>query len=118
MYKTILLTSPVIFFVLLLLHLRHYADYHTSLLSGVYIKDGASDLKANNWSVPVIYDWDDDGRKDLLVGNSFVDENKTAHGYVSFYKNIGPDSVPSFYGFIYLQTCGKECSALNAAAFG
>ena len=107
-----------VFIISLILHVRYFADYQTTLLPSIYIKDGASDLKSNNWSVPVVCDWDSDGKKDLLIGHNHIDENRMNHGYVSFYRNIGTDAAPSFNGFTYLQTCNKECSTLNAAAFG
>jgi len=116
--KTLLIVLFFVFLISLVLHVHYYSDYQTTLLPGIYIKDGASDLKSNNWAVPVVYDWDSDGKKDLLIGHNHTDQNRIDHGYVSFYKNIGTDAAPSFNGFTYLQTCKKECSSLNAAAFG
>ncbi len=104
--------------ILLTLNSRYYADYQTTLLPGVYIQAGSSVLKANNWSVPLVYDWDSDGKKDLLVGSNYIDENRINHGRVSFYKNIGADTAPVFKGAIYLQTCGNNCSLLDVTAFG
>lgn len=108
----------LIFAVLLFFHIRYYSDYQTTLLAGVYIKDGSSDLTASHFAVPVVYDWDNDGKKDLLIGHNHFDQNRAEHGYVSFYKNTGSDPAPSFNGFTYLQVCNKECSVLDAAAFG
>ncbi len=104
--------------ILLTLNARYYADYQTTLLAGVYIQDGSSVIKANNWSVPVVYDWDSDGKKDLLVGSNYIDGNRINHGQVSFYKNIGTDAMPVFKGATYLQTCGSNCSLLDVPAFG
>lgn len=104
--------------VIVLLNAHYYSDYQTTLLPGVYIQDGSSDLKANHWSAPLVYDWNDDGKKDLLVGNSYIDENRRSYGYVNFYKNTGTDSAPSFSGHTLIQTCTDICSPVNAAAFG
>lgn len=41
------------------------------------------------YSSPIICDWDNDGDKDLLVGQFF-------HGYISFYENIGTNYAPVF----------------------
>ena len=41
------------------------------------------------YSSPITYDWDDDGDKDLLVGQFF-------YGYISFYENIGTNYAPVF----------------------
>lgn len=104
--------------VMVLLNAHYYSDYQTTLLPGVYIQDGASDLEANNWSVPVVFDWNDDGKKDLLVGNSFTDESGRNYGHVHFYNNAGTDSAPSFSGHTFIQTCTDICSPVNAAASG
>jgi hypothetical protein len=107
-----------ILLISLVFQIRYYADYQTTLLPGIYIKDGASDLSAPYWSVPLVYDLNGDGKKDLLVGHNHHDQNRVNHGYVSFYKNIGTNSAPTFNGFTYLQTCKRECSPLDAAAEG
>ncbi len=106
-----------IFLILLEINL-HHACYQTTLLPGVYLRDDSSILKANNWSVPIVYDWDNNGKKDLLVGDNYIDEKNVNYGYVSFYKNIGSDAAPVFNGATYIQTCADKCSALNVAAFG
>jgi hypothetical protein len=105
------------FSILLYFHVEYYADYQTTLLPGTYIRDGSSDLTAKRWSVPVVYDWNGDGKKDLLVGHNHSDKSGD-HGYVSFYKNIGTDRSPVFNGFTYIQTCSTVCSPLDVAAFG
>jgi hypothetical protein len=65
--KILSLNIRVILFALVLmvlLNAHYYSDFQTTLLPGVYVQDGASDLKSNQWSVPLVYDWDDDGKKD------------------------------------------------------
>ncbi len=88
------------------------------LLPGTYTQDGASDLKANNWSVPHVFDWNNDGKKDLLVGNRTYDDNKPKSGYISFYENIGSDSEPSFNVAQQIQTCTNICEPLTVLAEG
>lgn len=78
------------------------------LLEGEYIRDDSGDIDAGLWSVPLVYDWDNDGRKDLLVGQRYK-EGETNHGYVSFYRNIGTDSTPRFSGYSRLEADGKCC---------
>jgi len=104
--------------LIVLLNAHYYADFQTTLLPGVYIQDGPADLKAHQWSVPVVFDWNDDGKKDLLVGSRYTDESGRSYGYVSFYKNTGDDAVPLFSGFTLIQTCTDICSPLHAAADG
>ncbi|MFH1896998.1 MAG: PQQ-binding-like beta-propeller repeat protein [Candidatus Desantisbacteria bacterium] len=49
---------------------------------------GMIDLKVSGNAVPVAFDWDKDGNKDLIVGDF--------HGSVWFFKNIGTDAAPVF----------------------
>ena len=97
---------------------RYYADYQTVLLPGRYIQESRSDLKANNWSVPLVYDWDSDGKKDLLIGNRTYEKNKRPSGYVSFYRNVGSDSEPAFTNSSPIKACTTICSSLSVIADG
>jgi hypothetical protein len=83
------------------------------LLDGVYIQDGAGDLDTGAYAAPVVYDWNGDGKKDLLVG-----QNNDSNGYISFFKNTGTDSSPSFNGSVLIQACNAVCSPLNVTAGG
>ncbi|WP_303318440.1 VCBS repeat-containing protein [Flavivirga abyssicola] len=51
------------------------------------------------WAAPAIYDWDDDGKKDLLIGE-FASGLESKLGpvgnFVRVYQNIGTDSLPEF----------------------
>ena len=53
--------------------------------------------------VPVVVDWDRDGKRDLLVGQ-FIG------GKIRFYKNVGTDGKPAFKDFTFLQAGGKDIS--------
>lgn len=77
------------------------ADYLTTLTFSGYIQSGTGDLDAGNWSAPTVYDWDNDGVNDLLVGRKGLD----GKGYVSFYKNYGTPNSPSFNGYTDIQAC-------------
>jgi hypothetical protein len=85
-----------------------------ALLTGVYIQDSSVDLVSGSFSVPVVYDWNSDGKKDILVGHK--DEN--SNGRISFYENTGTDSYPLFNGFNLIVSCNAECSPLNVAGGG
>jgi hypothetical protein len=47
---------------------------------------------------PHVADFTDDGRKDLLVGNT--------NGQLLLYENTGTDEAPEFSGFVYVSTAG------------
>lgn len=90
-----------------------YADYQTGLEYSGYILDGSDFLDVGLFSVPVVYDGDSDGKKDLLVG-----QNNNGHGYISFYENLGDNDAPSFNGYNYIQACTPTCSPLDVLAGG
>jgi hypothetical protein len=51
--------------------------------------------------VPVVTDWNHDGKKDLLVGQFMS-------GTIRLYLNEGTDADPKFGKFTYLQAGGKD----------
>jgi hypothetical protein len=57
--------------------------------------DGADLVVPSNRSSPFVGDLDDDGRKDLLTGNT--------NGQLLFYRNIGTDAEPGFSGYSYIE---------------
>lgn len=54
-------------------------------------------------AVPVVTDWNGDGKKDLLVG-------QFSGGKIRVYLNQGTDSAPTFKDFTYLQAGGVQIS--------
>jgi hypothetical protein len=53
--------------------------------------------------VPCVADWNDDGKKDLIVG-------QFSGGKIRLYLNQGTDSQPVFKNFEYLKAAGAEIS--------
>jgi hypothetical protein len=105
--------------VLTFVNAMYYKDYQTALLRGIYLKDGLSYLEANRWSVPIVSDWNGDGKKDLLIGNRMYGKDRNINqGYVSFYENMGTDGSPSFSGSVYIRSCRETCTSLTVAADG
>lgn len=86
----------------------HYsqADHNTTLSFSGYVQMGTGDLDAGIWSAPTVYDWDGDGKKDLLVGQK---NSADGMGYTRFYKNTGTDDTPSFAGYADIQACNNTC---------
>jgi hypothetical protein len=79
-----------------------------SLDSGVFIKDGGMDLNVGRRAAPDVFDWNGDGRKDLIVGNM--------DGKILIYLNRGTDDSPSFDGFEYLMVGGEAFDAGTRSA--
>jgi hypothetical protein len=88
-------------------------DKTPRLLPGIYIQEGSKDLNAGYWTVPVVYDWDSDGRIDLLVGQRY-DDGRVKHGYISFFKNTGIGNDHYFKGSSWLKIRGECCLDVQA----
>jgi hypothetical protein len=56
---------------------------------GVYIQSGGGPLEVSSYSAPSVMDWDNDGRKDLLVG-------QFSNGNIWLFLNQGTDARPTF----------------------
>ena len=65
-------------------------DENPLFASAVPIQDGGGDLTMASLASPLVADWNEDGSKDLLVGDTV--------GNISFFENLGPDSAPLFDG--------------------
>lgn len=70
------------------------------LHSGVEIQDGADPLQVGYDSIPVVVDWNNDGRKDLVVGQH-------AAGYVWLFLNVNTDADPVFNGGTLIESRGS-----------
>ena len=60
--------------------------------------------EGNGWAAPEVYDWDSDGKKDLLIGEfGSGAENGSLYGhFMRLYHNKGTDDSPEFYDdFMY-----------------
>lgn len=112
MIKRILLTKNLFFLSIFLTALAFAsnaaADVATDLLPGIYLQDSSGDITVSAWSVPLVFDWNNDGKKDLLIGENSGGTN----GYVKYYENIGTDARPLFGSPVYIQACSPLCSNL------
>jgi hypothetical protein len=70
---------------------------------GVFIQDGSGNLKVNLYSAPTAADWNNDGAKDLVVG-------QIINGYVLLYLNQGTDMNPLFNGSSLIESNGSPIS--------
>jgi len=57
-------------------------------------------LDVGEYATPVVLDWNNDGKKDLIVGNK--------EGFVSLYLNTGTDGTPTFSSPIKLSAPSSE----------
>ncbi|MDH4099641.1 MAG: FG-GAP-like repeat-containing protein [Nitrospirota bacterium] len=91
----------------ILLYLNIGTDSAPSFGGGVPLQAGGSVIDVGNYASPWVVDWDNDGKKDMLVGNS--------SGYVRLYLNSGTDSGPSLSDNGYLRMGSNTLRAGNYA---
>jgi len=70
------------------------------LETGVYIMNGSQNLDVGYDAAPEVCDWDNDGKKDLILG-------RWDNGNILFYQNKGTNSSPSFNGYELIQAAGS-----------
>jgi hypothetical protein len=85
--------------LLVLCGVTHAADA-PDLSAGVFVQDGSGPLGVIGYSTPTVVDWDNDGRKDLVVG-------QYDFGYITLYLNQGTDINPVFSGGILIESQGS-----------
>jgi len=71
------------------------------LKAPVKIQADGADLDADTYSIPRVYDWNNDGKKDLIIGQRYADK-------VRLYLNSGTDAAPVFTTFSNLQAGGVD----------
>jgi len=73
------------------------------------IQNDEADLDVGTRACPVVVDWDDDGKKDLLVGETY--------GNIRFFPNTGTDPAPLFAGSTLLDAGGSTIDVGYYARF-
>ena len=94
-----------------------YADYASNLTFAGKIQDGIGNIDVGSYSTPFVYDWNSDGKKDLLVGQR-LDNESGSHGFITYFENNGTNADPTFGTGSYIDACTETCSSLNVAAGG
>ena len=77
----------------------------------VKIQAGGVDLNVGTYAIPKVWDWDNDGRKDLIVGQA-------AGGNVRLYLNSGTDAAPVFATFTYVRADGANIAVPTTGCQG
>jgi len=65
-------------------------------LGPIAVLDNGVPIDVGEVSAPLMFDWNRDGRKDLLCG-------QYDSGKIRFYQNLGSDSAPVFSGYQFLR---------------
>jgi hypothetical protein len=69
------------------------------------VQAGGADLWVTGFSVPSFVHWDDDGLKDLVVGDG---SGIAGYGRVRIYLNRGAPGSPEFTDYFYAQSNGSD----------
>ncbi len=67
----------------------------------VLVNDAGVPIDVGYYGAPQMFDWNRDGRKDIVVG-------QFTSGMIRFYPNVGSDTAPEFNGFQYLEADGVQ----------
>jgi len=80
-------------------YINEGTDTAPDFLTTLILQAGSSDLLVpSQRSSPALVDWDQDGRKDLLTGNT--------NGQLLFYPNVGTDEWPAFSTYTAVTSDG------------
>lgn len=78
------------------------------------VQAGGADLQVPGYSVPSFVDWNDDGLKDLIVGQG----GGSGEGKVRVYLNVGTEADPQFDDFFYVQADDADLACPAAGCMG
>ena len=103
--KTIVFTAAAFLFVMGAGGLHADAP---GLHPGVAINDGANPIDVGDGAAPFVFDWNNDGKKDLVVGEG--------DGHVRIYLNTNTDADPVFTSSVPIQDGGGNLMVVSAAS--
>jgi hypothetical protein len=78
------------------------------------VQAGGFALTVPGYSVPYYFDWDSDGRSDLIVGQGGGGQT----GKVRVYLNQGTSSQPQFSDYQYVQSLGRDLEVGASGCLG
>jgi hypothetical protein len=79
------------------------------------VQAGVTDVEVYGYSVPSYVDWNNDGKKDLVVGEG---GGGYSDGKVRVYLNNGTASDPQFSSYSYAQSDGSDLVVLGSGCLG
>ncbi len=89
-------------------------SFEPVLKAGVKIQANGSDLNVGAYAIPRVYDWNNDGKKDLIIGEHAV----YGSGKVRLYLNSGTDANPVFTTPTFIQADGVDISVTGSGCQG
>ncbi len=80
------------------------------LLVGQMLKVGDNPISIGHTASPEIVDWNNDGKKDLILGTYITLPNPIEEGKVMLYLNEGTDEAPVFKTGEFMSAAGSVIS--------
>jgi len=65
------------------------------------VEDAGVPIDVGYYGAPTMYDWNDDGAKDLILG-------QYDSGKIRLYLNQGSDTAPDFNGYTFFRSAGGD----------
>lgn len=95
-------------------HIHYFENVGTAtnptLHNNGHLQAGGVDIDVSQLCIPVVNDWNEDGRKDLVIGNDMAN--------IRIYLNVGTNASPVFNSFTYLQATPSISQIKNAPDIG
>lgn len=107
---------PLVIFLLMITTSDGFAD---GLLLNLgleeLVKANGSDIVVSGYSVPSFVDWNNDGLKDLVIGQG---SGTSPPGKVRVYLNAGTEFNPQFSTYFYAQSSGADLTCTASGCMG
>jgi hypothetical protein len=78
------------------------------------VRAGAGEIKVPGYSVPSFVDWDNDGLRDLVIGEG----SGSYTAKVRVYLNMGTSEAPQFSNYFYAQSNGADLVCSGSGCMG
>jgi hypothetical protein len=79
------------------------------------IQADSIDIDVGDYSIPSFVDWNNDGLKDLAIGQG---SGTNPPGKVRVYLNMGTEAAPRFSSFLYAQSNGVDLTCTASVCMG
>lgn len=90
----------------------------STLGAGAKVKAGLQEISVDRYAVPSLTDWNNDGLKDLIVGEGPAGLLSNLTGKIRIYLNSGTAKAPAFTTYSYVQSNGANLEVPAANCLG
>lgn len=95
-------------------HIHYFENYgsvtNPFLIDRGHLQAGGTAIDVTSLAIPVVQDWNEDGMKDLVVGND--------PAYIRVYLNVGTNANPVFNSYFQISTSPAISQIKNAPDIG